>query len=87
MAVCEFICVLRYWLSIPFFDTSHLCVDNLSLYFSGQSRKPQIIITKARDTQGLAFPESDKIIQMVKACKQSCVAGVECPHFVQKLEA
>ena len=38
-------------------------------------------LTKARDSQWLAFPESNKLIQMIKACEQSCVAGAECPQI------
>ena len=31
LVVPEFICALRYWLGIPFFDTSHLCSCNSTL--------------------------------------------------------
>ena len=42
---CEFICALRYWLSIPFFDSSHLCSCGSTLdlhgdYLSGCGQGP-----------------------------------------------
>ena len=41
---------------------------------------------KGIDNQGLAFLEGNKLIQMVKACKQSCTAGTECPQIALYLE-
>ena len=36
------------------------------------------------DSQECAFPESSKLIKTVKACRQSCAAGAECPQIASR---
>ena len=53
------------------------CDIHLILLFSAQ-------LTKARGSQGLAFPESNIIIKMVKACEQSCVVEGAYTHIASR---